>query len=71
MIVGVILLPYRGMGQLHAITKHLGGEVRRLEVLLCYNCQNGVTNEEENIIFGTKPKLFSIEQLVYLRYFNM
>jgi hypothetical protein len=29
-------------------------------VLLCYNYQNGVTNEEEDIIFATKLKLFSI-----------
>jgi hypothetical protein len=38
----------------------LGGEVRKLEVLLCYNCQNGITNEKEYIVFATKPKLFSI-----------
>jgi hypothetical protein len=36
----------------------LGGEVRRPKVLLCYNYQNGVTNEED-IIFATKLKLFS------------
>jgi hypothetical protein len=35
------------------VTKHLGGEVRRLEVLLCYNYQNGITNEEKDIIFAT------------------
>ncbi len=33
------------------IIKHLGGEVRRPKVLLCYNCQNGITYEEEDIIF--------------------
>jgi hypothetical protein len=38
----------------------LGSEVRRPEVLLCYNYQNGITNEEENIIFTIEPKLFSI-----------
>jgi hypothetical protein len=38
----------------------LGGEVRRPKVLLCYDYQNGITNEEEDIIFATKPKLFSI-----------
>ncbi len=42
------------------ITKHFGGEVRRPKVLLCYNYQNGITNEEEAIIFVTKPTLFSI-----------
>jgi len=29
-------------------------------VLLCYDYQNGITDEEKNIIFATKPKLFSI-----------
>jgi len=27
---------------------------------LCYNYQNGITDEEENIIFVIKPNLFSI-----------
>jgi len=38
----------------------LGSEVRTFKVLLCYDYQNGITNEEEDIIFATKPKLFSI-----------
>jgi hypothetical protein len=29
-------------------------------VLMRYNYQNGITNEEEDIIFTTKPELFSI-----------
>ncbi len=42
------------------ITKHLGTEVRRPKMLLCYDYHNGITNEEENIIFATKLELFSI-----------
>jgi hypothetical protein len=42
------------------VTKHFGGEVRRPEVLLCYDYQNNIIDEEEDIIFVTKPKLFSI-----------
>jgi hypothetical protein len=38
----------------------LGNEVRRLEVLLCYDYQNGIIDEEEDIIFATKPNFFSI-----------
>jgi hypothetical protein len=45
-----------GTVRIITITKHLGGEG-----LLRYDYQNGTTNEEENIIFATKPKLFSIE----------
>ncbi len=29
-------------------------------MLLCYDYQNGIIDEEENIIFATEPKLFSI-----------
>jgi hypothetical protein len=36
------------------ITKHLGGEVKRLEVSLCYNYQNGIIDDEKDIIFVTK-----------------
>jgi hypothetical protein len=35
------------------VTKHLGGEVRRPKVLLCYDYQNGITYEGEDIIFAT------------------
>jgi hypothetical protein len=38
----------------------LGGEARRPKVLLCYDYQNGITNEEEDIIFAIKLKLFPI-----------
>jgi hypothetical protein len=38
----------------------LGGEGRKLEVLLCYDYQNNVIDEEEDIIFVVEPKLFSI-----------
>ncbi len=42
------------------VTKHMGGDVRRQVLLLCYNYQNGITSEEENIMFATKLELFSI-----------
>ncbi len=42
------------------VTKHLGGEVRRLELSFCYDYQNGIIDEEKDIIFATKPRLFSI-----------
>jgi hypothetical protein len=42
------------------ITKHLGSEVRTLEMLLCYNYQNGIIDEEKDIIFAIELELFSI-----------
>jgi hypothetical protein len=41
------------------ITKHLGGEVRKPEKLLCYNYYKGIVDEED-IIFATKLELFSL-----------
>jgi len=48
-----ITLQGNGIIRTIIITKHLGGEVRKVELLLCYNYQNGITNEEKNIIFAT------------------
>ncbi len=45
------------------ITKYLGSEVKRPKVLLCYNYQNGITDEEENIIFAIELELFSIRTI--------
>jgi hypothetical protein len=42
------------------VTKHLGGEIRRPKVLLCYDYQIGIINEEEDITFAIKPELFLI-----------
>jgi hypothetical protein len=42
------------------VTKHLGSKVKRLEMLFYYNYQNGITDEEKDIIFAAKLKLFSI-----------
>ncbi len=42
------------------VMKHLGDEVKRPKMLLCYDYQNGVIDEEEDIIFATESKLFSI-----------
>jgi hypothetical protein len=33
------------------ITKHLGGEITKLKNLVCYDYQNGIIYDEEDIIF--------------------
>ncbi len=38
----------------------MGGEVKRPKVLLCYDYQNGIIDEEKDIIFVIEPKLFSM-----------
>ncbi len=51
------IVTIQGNGKIRTITiiKHLGGEIKRPKMLLCHNYQNGITNEEEDIIFTTKP----------------
>jgi hypothetical protein len=56
----IVTIQSNGIVRIITVAKHLGSEIRKPEMLLCCNYQNGITNEEENIIFATKPKLFSI-----------
>jgi hypothetical protein len=50
----IVTIQGNGMARTITITKHLGGEVRRPKMLLCYDYHNGITDEED-IIFATKP----------------
>jgi hypothetical protein len=52
------------------VTKHLGVEVKQLEMLLCYDYQNGIINEKEDIIFVRELKLFSINTISLLDTFQ-
>ncbi len=38
----------------------MGGGVKRAWMLLCYNYQNGIIDEEEDIIIAIGPELFSM-----------
>jgi hypothetical protein len=40
--------------------KKLGTKTKRPQVLVCYDLMEGLTNEEADLIFETKPKLFPI-----------
>jgi len=56
----IVAIQGNGIVRTIIVTKHLGGEIRRPKVLLCYNYQNGMTNEEKDIMLATKPKLIFI-----------
>jgi hypothetical protein len=56
----IVTIQRNGIIKTITITKHLGDEVKRLELLLCSDYQNGIIDVEEDIIFATEPKLFSI-----------
>jgi len=51
----IVTIQGNGIVRTIIITKHLGSEVKRPKVLLCYDYQNGIIDEEEDIIFVTKP----------------
>jgi hypothetical protein len=55
----LITIESNGMVQTIVVTKHLDSNTKRPKVLLCYDLMEGVTDEEEEIIFATKPNLFT------------
>jgi hypothetical protein len=56
----IVTIQGNGTIKIITVTKHFRGEVKRPKMLLCYDYQNGITNEEEDIIFAIEPELFSI-----------
>jgi hypothetical protein len=56
---GSNIVTIQGNGTIRTIivTKHLGGAVKRPKMLLCYDYQNGIIDEGEDIIFATESKL--------------
>jgi hypothetical protein len=44
----------------------LGIETRRAPVLVCYDLMERLTYEKEDLVFETKPKLFSIGTITLL-----
>jgi len=43
----------------------LGTETRRPQVFVCYDLMEGLTDEEEDMIFEIEPKLFSINIITF------
>jgi hypothetical protein len=42
----------------------LGIETKQPQVLVCYDLLERLTNEKEDLIFETKPELFSIGTII-------
>jgi len=63
----VITLPSNGIVIIILDNKKLGVETRRHLVLVCYDLMEGLTYEEEDLVFETKPKLFSIGTITLLK----
>jgi hypothetical protein len=56
----MITIQGNGIIRTIVVTKHVGTNLKRLEVLLCFDYQNGITNEEEDMMFVSELELFSI-----------
>jgi hypothetical protein len=55
----MITIQGNGIVRTIVVTKHLGINLKRLEVLLCFDYQNAITYEEEDLIFANEVELFS------------
>ncbi len=53
----IIIIQRNGTIKTIIVAKHLGREVKIPNVLLCYDYQNGIIDEEEDIIFAIEPEL--------------
>jgi hypothetical protein len=56
----MITIQGNGIVRTIAVTKHLGTNLKRPKVLLFFDYQNGIINEEEDLMFTSEPELFSI-----------
>jgi hypothetical protein len=61
----VIIVQSNGTIKTILVNKKLGVETRRPQVLICYDLMESLTDEEEDLIFETKPKLFSIGIIIF------
>jgi len=62
----MIMIQGNGIVPTIAITKHLGINLKRLKVLLCFDYQNGIIDEEENLMFASELSCFLLVQSIYL-----
>lgn len=53
----MVIIQGNGTITIIVVTKHLGNNVERSQVLLCYDFYNGI-DEEENVMFVIEFKLF-------------
>ncbi len=46
------------------ITKKLGGQTKRPEILMCYDFHSRISNEKKDVMFAVKLNLFSIGTII-------
>jgi hypothetical protein len=60
----VIIVQGNGIVRTIYVNKKLGVEMKRPQVLVCYDLMEGLTNEKEDMIFETELELFSIGTII-------
>jgi hypothetical protein len=61
----MITIQRNGTVRTIVVTKHLRTNLKRLEVLLCFDYQNDITNEEKDMMFANELELFSIGKISF------
>jgi hypothetical protein len=56
----MITIQGNGIVQTIVVTKHLGINLKRQDVLLCFDYHNGIIKEEKGMMFVNELELFSI-----------
>jgi hypothetical protein len=59
------MIPRNGIVQTIVVTKHLGTNMKRPKFILCFHYENGIINEEKDLMFANEPKLFSIGKISF------
>jgi hypothetical protein len=52
----MITIQRNGIVQTIDVTKHLGTNFKRLELLVCFDYKNGIIDEEKKLMFTNEPK---------------
>jgi hypothetical protein len=52
------------------VTKKLGVQTKRPEILVCYDFYFGILDEEEDMMFATRLNLFSIKTITIILILN-
>jgi hypothetical protein len=56
----MIMIQRNGIVGTIIVIKHLGTNLKRPKFLLCFDYENGIINEEEDLMSTNEPMLFSI-----------
>ncbi len=62
----IIIIQGNGTIRTIPVTKKLGAPTKCLKTLVCYGFHFRISNDEEDLMFATEPRLFSIGIIVVL-----